>query len=701
MGDRFRALARGSQPAVVKLASFGGAGRLGALANYVSRSGEIALENHLGQQLRGRDQISTLSTDWQNVMSGRAESRDIGLFQVDIRRNEPLDRKHARQILRSGFGDRSFVFAISPTEDGHRINGVVVLRDRNGERLTADAKAAEIVQQRLDTSKEANATEARIRFTGYGNGVEYGTSRVRRLVEEQAGRVEDQAGKLIGNAKQAGDLVQLEWRDQLHSRKSRDVMHLIMSARAGTDVGMFRDAAREFLAAEFNRHKYVFAVHDPSDDPKAEQDGGRRPHVHVHAVVAMRSDDGERVETSIASFRRWRESLAEHARAKGIAMEMTDRRDTASAPSYGRNQVRPVNRSGRTEHEGTSELAQDRYARKRQEAPSAARTQKSISYTEIVYAEWSKLNHADKDTSLREHAEHQLIRIESAGFEGARSPSTRETRHVSDWKFQTEIVTIQKVVEVDNMGVMTRSEFEAYEKRVETALFTAEKAVPAGERESFDEIVSAARAHVDVRREMMEQSEMSHDDDSDRNSGGKENRDDANERWDAAVARHGLQVVEAANEIMLQVEHFREAIELTDVGEIQANKASLQASLQHELTRAAELGAAGNGMVREISEVDEELRTAIEAAERRSERVEEKRKDSLVVEGDGRISTARPADRDEIEVKGDGHQDRRTDGRAGGDTTSTDPAKQHVPRLEEIQREADERAERDRDDHDR
>ena len=37
----------------------------------------------------------------------------------------------------------------------------------------------------------------------------------------------------------------------------------------------------------------------------------------------------------------------------------------------------------------------------------------------------------------------------------------------------------------------------------------------------------------------------------------------------------------------------------------------------------------------------------------------------------------------------------------GGETTRTDPAQQHIPRLEELEREELERRERDRDDRDR
>ena len=43
---------QGSQPAVVKMASYGGGARVGAMLNYVSRGGELAVENENGERLQ-------------------------------------------------------------------------------------------------------------------------------------------------------------------------------------------------------------------------------------------------------------------------------------------------------------------------------------------------------------------------------------------------------------------------------------------------------------------------------------------------------------------------------------------------------------------------------------------------------------------------------------------------------------------------
>lgn len=684
MANRFAGLASGSQPAVVKMASFGGGGRLGAMAAYISRNGEVAMENQAGEGLRGREAIAELSGDWAHLMGNRAESRDIGTFHIDVT-GEPAEgvalNAWARDVAKSAFGDRSFVFAVEEREGHRRIEGVVVLRDRSGERLTADEKAEEIVRSRMSGEGTGRA-DAEFHFSGYGNGVEYGTARVRKLVERHQGSVETDRGETVADTKSAGDLVQLQWRGELHSRKPRDVMHLVMSARAGTDAEAFRAAARDFLASEFAHHRYVFSIHDPTQDPKGEREGGKRPHVHVHAIVAMRSEDGERVETSIAAFRRWREGLAESARTHGIRMEMTDRRDQANAPAFTRNQVRPVSRDGRTEHEGTSPSAQERYGRKRRETPTVSHTSRSKNYAETVRTEWSNLEQLSVN-NVRDFARANVYRLETAANHQASDFAHPRKAADSHSQFRTELVKLSALTEVDTMSAMTRSEFEAYEKRVETALFRAERIMPEEQRENFEEIAAAAREHVGVRREIMEQAELASDRDE----------TDPNRQWDEAVARHGLRVVEAANEIMIEIEYYRERIEQADDEESRADNVSLRASLNLELARAGELGAAGNAYVREIAEVDEELRIAVDAAERSRDRSKSK------FDGAGdRSSPPQSFDdgRPTRQIE-DGQNIEKAGVREAGDTTRSDPAKQHVPRLEQLEREA----ERDRDEHER
>ena len=375
-----------------------------------------------------------------------------------------LDEAELREIGRStlhgllasrtedGEDRHSFAFGVERQADGTAmITGLMVLRSSEGQRRTPDAKGEAMIARRIVETKGTLASEAsQFRFTGFGNGVEYGTFKMRELVEKFDGQVSTDRGQTIADGKQAGDLVQRQWRSQLHSRAPRDVMHLIMSAKAGTDAPAFEAAVRGFLAEQFAEqgHRYVFALHDPVNDPKPSEDGGRRPHVHAHAIITMKSDHGDRVRVSPATFRAWRESMAEQARGQGIHMEMTDRRDVNSAPAYTRNQVRPVSRKGRTEHEGTSRPAHARYVAKREGARVYARSVRSQQYGIEAVRTWGALAlSADTEVALFARAQIEENREIAAGSAKVHSSSLK--RLEASAFFTENMVRLQALIVED------------------------------------------------------------------------------------------------------------------------------------------------------------------------------------------------------------------------------------------------------------
>jgi hypothetical protein len=253
MCTRFEALARGSQPAVVKLASYGGGGRAAAMISYAAREGQLSIETERGERVSGKEALTALCGEWEHLFDNRADSRDVAVFNVTVGHTSFDGRDIdavAREVLQVGFRDRRFVFAVDERAgDELTVRGVVVLRERTGERLTGDRKAAEIVQQRFDDNEFGSGVDAHFRFHGHGNGVRFATARVRDLVERFDGEVRDETGCLISTAEDAGDLVQKDWRHEMHSRKGRDIMHLIVSARAGTELNAFHEAVRDFLGS--------------------------------------------------------------------------------------------------------------------------------------------------------------------------------------------------------------------------------------------------------------------------------------------------------------------------------------------------------------------------------------------------------------------------------------------------------------------
>ncbi|KAA9361466.1 LPD7 domain-containing protein [Ochrobactrum quorumnocens] len=514
METRLAAVAAGSQPAVVKMASYGGGARFGAMVNYVSRSGEIRVEKENGERLQGREELVRLRGEWETLFQNRAESRDIGTFRVSIEATGVATQEALHQLVRdslaSAFGNRSFAYAVSQPSHGIlKVDGMVVLRSAEGERLSGDPKAADIIQRRYNESAASELVKARFRFAGYGNGVEYGAAKLRNLVEDHKGDVRDDKGRVVQDVRSAGDLMQKQWRRELHSRKGRDVMHVIMSAKAGTNVQAFEGAVRNFLAAQFEGHRYIFAMHDPFSDPKEMGQGGKRPHIHAHAIIAMRSDAGDRVETSPQVFRQWRELMAEKAREHGIAMEMTDRREFANAPAYTRNQVRPVNREGRTEHEGTSAAAQSRYDAKRSGRRSVARSVRSREYTVKVTQSWEKIAMASGDRQIASYAMQQRdIVVSTISLQS--EAKTSDIVHADFGShYRTNLVKLQNtILEGEKVREMSRSDFEAYEKEVETALFRLGRNLGPEEKVDLDQVARYTREHVNLMREHMELTEQ-------------------------------------------------------------------------------------------------------------------------------------------------------------------------------------------------
>jgi len=752
MRTRFGALARGSQPAVVKLASYGGGARAGAMMNYTSRGGELAVENERGERVLGKDALAEQRAEWEHLFDNRTASRDLGVFHVSIDagslRDDVDQDDQLREILRSGFGDRRFVYAArqrSPNEIN--VSGVVVLREGGGERLTGDRKAAEIVQQRFDDSDAGREVEARYRFHGYGNGVEWGTARVRELVAGAKGEVRDGTGRLIADATQAGDLVQKEWRKELHSRKGRDVMHLIVSARAGTDGPAFEAAVREFLGEQFAGHRYIFAVHDPALDPKEAAEGGKRPHIHAHAIVTMRSETGERIVTSPQMFREWRSVMAEKAREQGIDMELTDRREFASAPAYTRNQVRPVSYRGRTEHEGTSSAASSRYRAKRANDIKLATTDRSRQYAATAAEAWSDL--ANEAGGSREGAFATLQSGRLQGFwENAQNERVFADNANEPVKNMTNMIELTEFVngEDGQMREMTRPEFEAYETRVEAVLASVEQTLDEAFRGDFDEIAAVAREVVDIRREYLDLSERHVDREGGQDSRGSRDDqfEDPNVQWNAAVARFGLEAVETANEVLVQVSHYREGLERIEAGELpQSFTASYRAGLEREINLAAEIAIDGdNQYMREAAKSDQDLQRTIDqiaqarAEQARSERGRDSDQDATSIDA----STNRRTDGASGSLQGaaeaEQHRDQGLEGRStpeqddqiteqqlampseqrtrhpddrsaetkpalDAELARSDPPQQHVPRLRQIELELEERQDRDRDDRER
>jgi type IV secretory pathway VirD2 relaxase len=340
---RAKKLAAGYQPAVIKVVSYArGAARATATGQYVQRE-DVALETHDGRLLADRDAVAEEIKAWSVNFTKRAESQDVATIR--LRLDGVRDTIEGRQVyekaIAAGFDGHRHAWRLDTALSGELEARVVVamagapkerfrLRD---ERMGAEAEGN--VRTRLDARSEV-AIKARIEAAtshpshaisvvphGSSHGRDGVVHRLTRLAEKGAGV--DDRGRPISDASEIRAAAR-EWAPSLRSQSSRDTMHLIISAKTGTDVAALTNAARAFLHDRFGEHKFMFGVHTDK-----EADG----HIHAHAIITVRNEAGQKIHPSRATFRDWREAYAQHAQAQGLKIVATSARERASSQSYG------------------------------------------------------------------------------------------------------------------------------------------------------------------------------------------------------------------------------------------------------------------------------------------------------------------------------------------------------------------------------
>ena len=187
------------------------------------------------------------------------------------------------------------------------------------------------------------------------------------------------------------------WKRALRSREVRDVAHVILSAKPGTDKQAFVDASRAMLAQEFAGHEYVFALHTDRD------------HLHVHAAVKMVDAQGQRMHPNIADLRRWRETMAQEARLQQIPMEAMSRFEQARAPAYGLGDARMVAR-------GTApEVVRRRVEAVRTNAVYVPVRAEGFARAEVAVAGWRAVSVSGPANDRASEVRHRVETAESLG----------------------------------------------------------------------------------------------------------------------------------------------------------------------------------------------------------------------------------------------------------------------------------------------
>jgi len=343
--SRVRGLAKGGQSAVIKVVSFAAGGqRVGALAAYVTheREGGVITEDQDGATL-DQGAVAEMLDRWKQGFSERKPTKDVAAIRFDIKADPAQDAATIEIAVRHSLeGHHHALRTVVKGAGVFEVSAVVVAegrswtgddgRTKRQARYKFDPKFETFIAGRIASETEAEV-EATVTGTGHGrDGLAY---RLGRLAAGAAAR--DKDGREVATEAHIRERANA-WKKDLGSRTARDVMHLVVSAQAGTDGEAFRKTARAFFAAEFGDREYMFAVHND------------RGHLHAHAMVQVRSSNGRRVNPNISTFSAWRSRYAELAQAHGIDMVATKRSDIAAAPPFTQGEAALVARGVAPDH---------------------------------------------------------------------------------------------------------------------------------------------------------------------------------------------------------------------------------------------------------------------------------------------------------------------------------------------------------------
>ena len=332
------AVALGAQPAVVKIVSgAGGTGRVRALMTYVgTRESEpeagkgqadrhdVPVRDERGQLVLGAAAREAVLAAWEESFDKRTLSRDVGRFEITVPAGTVAPER-LREALVEAFAGRAFALAVEPRGSGQEAAHVAVILTGKGRWMSPDAKTLGRVEQTLAASlRDAGSALVAFRLVATGHALEGVQTQLRAVASRGRHGLTTEEGRAVDASPEAERALAKAMARDLHSRKSRDVLHIVCSARAGTDRTRFAAAVATMMGREFAGHRYLLGRHDD------------KGHVHVHAILLARNADGRKIDPKIADLARWREAMAQAAREHGIAMVATRRHELAAGRPFTR-----------------------------------------------------------------------------------------------------------------------------------------------------------------------------------------------------------------------------------------------------------------------------------------------------------------------------------------------------------------------------
>lgn len=339
---RARQLAAGYQPAVVKVLSYAsGSARATATSQYVQRE-DVPVETHDGRILSDREAVADEIKEWSRDFEKRKPSHDVLTIRLKLEgvKDTPEARETYTKAIGAGFNGHRHASRVERLPSGELEAHIVTAAaggpkerfrvrseragDERSDHRQLDYRSEAVMKARIEAATSIPATEISLIPGKPQHGRDGVAWQLNRLIN-QGGPLADERGNTISDATAARNTAK-DWNRSLRSQSPRDTMHLMLSSKSGIDPEALRRVARAFLHDRFADHRFLFGMH-----VDREGDG----HIHVHAVITVKSETGQKMHPGPSAFRRWRESYAEHAQGEGLKIVATSAIERASQQSYG------------------------------------------------------------------------------------------------------------------------------------------------------------------------------------------------------------------------------------------------------------------------------------------------------------------------------------------------------------------------------
>jgi hypothetical protein len=228
-------------------------------------------------------------------------------------------------------------------------------------------------------------TQAIFKISSYGKGLHKIAAHLNYISRRGKLELEDQDGNKLLSLQEQKQILKSWSPDFGDNPRSRDTMHIVLSTPPGTDREKAFNAAKEFLENEYktSNHEYLFVAHKDTNHP------------HVHAVIKMLSNYGQKLNPRKAYLHQVRQKYAEICRSHGIDVEASSRAERGLAGITTRSELVQMRMRAHKTQVDTKLVQKIESERQLHEIPTHPSEEKMQKRNQII-----RKRYADKATRL-------------------------------------------------------------------------------------------------------------------------------------------------------------------------------------------------------------------------------------------------------------------------------------------------------------